>query len=271
MIGATGRLFRAEMTKVWRTKFPYFGLLASGLAALIAKQTATSAANPEEMTAAAYLALSLNLCSTLVAPIFIVVFAAMLVASETSRGTHRMVLPRPIRRSQFLTSKLLTGLSYMGLLFLAHLAVAIPLALQYPLKSAYDEHVPIPGGGTQTLIFSAAIAFTLLAHTATVCFGFLISVLSTNVGTAIGVAVGVLLSLLPVSVFVRFGDFRLGDWLFSSYFDTAIGIANDKAQLIAGATWSQEKVWMLLGTSTVSCVAFLVVSYWYFTRRDLNF
>lgn len=270
MLGATGRLYRAEMTKIWRTKFPYFGLLASALSALIAKQ-GVGTANPDEMTLATYLQISLNLCSTLIAPIFGVVFAAMLVASETSRGTHRMVLPRPVYRSQFLTSKLLTGLSYMLLLFAAHLAVALPLAMQYPLKTAYDEHVPIPGGSEQSLFFAAALALTLLTHAATVCFGFLISVLSTNVATAIGVAVGVLLSLLPVSVFVRFGDFRLGDWLFSSYFDTAIGVANEKAQLISGATWAQPPIYMLVVTSVGSCVAFLVVSYWYFTRRDLNF
>ena len=35
---AVGRLFLAEMTKIWRTKFPYFGLAASALVPVIAKQ-----------------------------------------------------------------------------------------------------------------------------------------------------------------------------------------------------------------------------------------
>jgi len=270
-MGATGRIFRAEMSKVWRTKFPYFGLVASALTALMARQAMSASVQPEELTVAAFLAVSLNLCSTLVVQIFGVVFAAMLIASETSRGTHRMVLPRPIYRSQFLHAKLLTGLLYVALLFAAHLVVALPLALQYPLKSAFDENVPIPGAGEQALTWAIAIGLTLVAHLGTVAFGFLVSVLSTNVATAIGVAVGVLLSFIPASVFLEFGDFRLSHWLFSSYFDTAIGIANEKAQMISGATWAQDKVYMLLGTSVLSCVLFLGISYWYFTRRQLNF
>src|SRR5690349_6426253 len=95
------RLFLAEMTKVWRTKFPYFGLVAGALVALIAKQIVERNEMADEVTMGGYLSVALNLCSTLVAPIFIVIFASMLVASETSRGTYRMVLPRPIHRSSF--------------------------------------------------------------------------------------------------------------------------------------------------------------------------
>lgn len=270
MRGASGRLFLAEMTKVWRTRFPYFGLVASALTAFIARQNALAAA-PGEMTSAAFLSISMNLCSTLVAPIFGVIFAATLVASETSRGTHRMILPRPIRRTAFLNAKLMMGLFYLLLLFLAHLAVAVPLAMRYPLRAAFDEFAPVPGGAEQLGILLVALGLTLLPHITTICFGFLVSVLSSNVATAIGVAVGVLLSLLPVSVFIRIGDVQLSDWIFSSHYDTAIGIASEKAQLISGATWQQDKVYLLLTTSGISTLVFLAISYWYFTRRDLNF
>jgi ABC-type transport system involved in multi-copper enzyme maturation permease subunit len=264
------RLFRAEMTKIWRTKFPYFGLLASALVAVIAKQIVDRNELADEATMSGYLSVALNLCSTLVAPIFVVIFAAMLVSSETSRGTYRMVLPRPISRSAFLTSKLLTGLLYMILVFASNLAVAVPLAMRYPLHSASDSGTDVPGAAQQASIYATAVLLTLIPHAATVCFGFLISVLSVNVGTAIGVAVGVLLSLLPMSVFIQFGSFRLRDWLFSEHFDTAIGIASERAQLISGATWDQAKVYSLLATSAISIVVFLVIIYGYFTRRDLN-
>ena len=267
---SVSRLFLAELTKIWRTKFPYFGLVASALVAVIAKQIVDRNEVADEATMSGYLSVALNLCSTLVAPIFVVIFAAMLVASETSRGTYRMVLPRPITRSSFLTAKLLAGLMYMVLIFAANLAVAVPIAMRYPLHSASDANAQIPGALEQTGIYATAVLLTLLPHVATVCFGFLISVLSTNVGTAIGVAVGVLLSLLPISVFVQIGDFRLKDWLFSEHYDTAIGIATERAQLISGATWDQAKVYSLLATSLLSIAVFLALSYTYFTRRDLN-
>lgn len=258
------------MTKVWGTKFPYFGLLASALVAVIAKQIVDRNELADEATLSGYLSVALNLCSTLVAPIFVVIFAAMLVASETSRGTYRMILPRPITRRAFLTAKLLAGVMYMVLLFAANLAVAVPIAMQYPLRSLADANAPVPAGSEQAMIYIIAVLLTLLTHTATVCFGFLISVLSTNVGTAIGVAVGMLLSLLPMSVFIEFGEFRLRDWLFSEHFDTAIGIATERAQLMSGATWDSAKVHSLVGTSLLSIAAFLAISYLYFTRRDLN-
>ena len=157
----------------------------------------------------------------------------------------------------------------MGLLFVANLAVAIPIALQYPWRAAFDENAPIPLPSEQIQIYAVAILLTIFSHVATVCFGFLISILSVNVATAIGVAVGVLLSLLPVSVLLDFGDFRPGDWFFNSYWDAAVKIADDKVSGIY-STWNDPHIHSLLGVGGVSSLIFLVCAFLVFNRRDLN-
>jgi ABC-2 type transport system permease protein len=270
MLARTCTIFRAEMTKVWRTKFPYLGLLASALMALIAKQSIEGLSQPGEITAPSYFAASVNMSTTIAIPLFATIFSAMLVASETSRGTLRMLLTRPITRAEFLTAKLAVGTFYLLLLFAANLAVAAVVARGYPIKAPFDKSIDIPGVGQQVLIFAVALGLSILPQLATVCFGFFVSVLSNNVASAIGVAVGVLLSLQPVKHFIRWGAFDLDTWLFSSYYDTAMGIADSKAGGMLFETWRQEKIYLLVLTSVVSAVVLLAISYRSFLRRDLN-
>ena len=269
MFGRTSRLFRAEMAKTWRTKFPYLGIVASALMALIAKQSAEGLSQPGSITAASYFTASINMSTTIVVPIFATIFAAMLIAGETSRGTLRTILVRPVYRSEFMTAKLLAGLFYLILLVLANVLTALVIATNYPLTAPFDKNIQLPGAIEQVGIYAIGLALTIIPQIATVCFAFFISTVSASVATSIGVAVGLLLSLQPIKQFIRFGSFDLDTWMFSSYYDSAMGIADSMAAGIY-ETWGQEKIYMLLGTSLVSIGIFVGISYWYFMRRDLN-
>ncbi|MCX7717957.1 MAG: ABC transporter permease [Candidatus Sumerlaeaceae bacterium] len=269
MLGRVARLYRSELTKAWRTKLPYVGLVASALMALVARQSVEGLSRPGTITAPSYFAASVNMSTTIIVPIFATIFAAMLVAGETSRGTLRTILVRPVTRREFLTAKLLSGMTYLFLLMLANVVPALVIASGYPAVAYADRGIGLPGPAQQVGIFALALALTLIPQAATVCFGFFISTLAPNVATAIGLAVGLLLSLEPIKQFVRFGAFELETWLFTSYYDTAIGIADSKASGIY-EVWGQWKVWMLLGTSLVSSLVFLAVAYRVFARRDLN-
>ncbi len=268
-MGAITRLISAELMKAVRLKLPWMGLAFSAIIAVLAKQTVERMATPGELSSRVYLSYNLNLASTAIIPIFSTVFAATLLASETSRGSLRMILPHPIRRSQFLHAKLITGLLYLLLMFLANLAVALPIAAGYPLTTKFDEGMDLPGLGGQLWIFAIAFGLTYIPHAATVCFALLVSVLSRSVATAIGVAVGLIFCLLPIQVFVRFGDVDLGDYIFSSYYDKAIGIGNSIAIGIP-ESWNQENMHLLLATSLLSSAVFLGTAYWVFIRRDMN-
>lgn len=267
-MSVTTRLVSAEIMKATRLKLPWLGLLFSALMALVARYGVEREGAPGELSMRVYLAANLNLVSTSIIPIFSTVFASTLMASETSRGTLRMLLPRPILRSSFLHAKIITGLLYLLLLFVANLCVALPVASSYPLKNIFDEGPGFPSMGAQVGIFAIVLFFTLLPHAATVCFALLVSVISRSVATAIGVAVGIVLCLFPIQI-IRVGNFRLGDYMFVSYYDDAIGIGDSLASGIP-ESWNQDKMHLLVLTSVVSAAICLAISYRVFTRRDLN-
>lgn len=255
--------------KASRLKLPWMGLAFSALTAFLAQHNVERAALPGELNSRVYLKTSLLMASTAIIPIFSTVFAATLIAAETSRGTLRMLLPHPISRASFLHAKLLTGLFYLFLMFLANLAVALPIASTYPFLSTIDEGMDIPGLPAQVGIFTLGLILTYLPHAATVCFAMLVSILSRSVATAIGVAVGIIFCLLPIQVFVSIGTVDIGDYIFSSYYDSALGVVD----LISSGfheSWNQENMRLLLSTSLVSSAVFLATAYLVFTRKDLN-
>lgn len=262
------RLIYAELMKAVRLKLPWLGIGFSMLMALVARHAVERMAAPGELSTRVYLTANLNLLSTSIVPIFSTVFAATLMAGETTRGTLRMILPRPVWRSTFLHAKLVTGLGYLGLMFLANLLVALPVALSYPARNTFDEGLDLPSGGAQILILLIVLGLTLLPHAATVCFALLVSVISRSVATAVGVAVGMVLCLYPVQI-VEIGSVNIGDFMFSSYYDDAIGLGDSIAAGIA-ERWNQESMHMLVGTSAVSAAVFLLGAYWVFIRRDMN-
>lgn len=269
MLRRVQRLFAAEMTKVWRTKFPYLGIMASALMALIARQSMEAMSQPGRITAPDYLTASVNMATTLVVPIFAAIFGAMLVASEASRGAFRTILTRPVTRAEFLSAKLLSGLAYLFLLIGANIAVALLIASSYPLKVPFDPNITVPGLPQQIPIFAVGLLLSAVPQIATVCFAFFVSVLASNGSTAVGVAVGLLLSIQPAKHYVRFGSFELEPWVFSSYYDTAMRIAGSKA---AGMyeVWNQPDIYWLLATSGATSAVLVLIAYRVFLRRDLN-
>jgi ABC-type transport system involved in multi-copper enzyme maturation permease subunit len=267
-MSALSRLLAAEFTKAVRLKLPWMGLAFSALMAVVARHTVERMAAPGELSTRVYLTANMNLLSTSIIPIFSTVFAATLMASETSRGTLRMILPRPIWRSTLLHAKLFTGLGYLLLMFLANLAVALPIAASYPVQNQFDIGIDLPGLPSQLLTFAITLALTYLPHAATVCFALLISVISRSVATAIGVAVGMVLCLFPIQI-IRIGNINIGDYMFSSYYDDAIGLGDSIASGFP-EKWTQENIQMLILTSAISAALFLAAAYYTFTRRDLN-
>jgi ABC-2 type transport system permease protein len=269
MLSEVLRLFTCEMAKVWRTKVPYVGLACSALMALIARQSVESFAQPGEVTAFSYFVSSVILSSTLTTPIFATVFAALTVASETSRGTLRTVLVRPITRGQFLVAKMLSAVVYLILLFCANALVAAIIAQRYPLKSTFDPLVELPPLTSQVALCFLGCLLSLLPQLATVAFAFMVSVLAGSGGTAVGIALGLLLTLTAAKQFISIAGYELSQFVFSTYYDLPMKIADAK---IAGMyeTWFQDRMYYMIGTSVIPIALFLGISFWVFLRRDLN-
>src|SRR6185369_17539650 len=87
-----------EITKAARRKLPYFGLLAVGLLCGVIYFVAGQLSSAATANAWGYVGFSMQLEFTDIGPIFIIVFAAMLVAEETGTGTIRAALAAPVHR-----------------------------------------------------------------------------------------------------------------------------------------------------------------------------
>lgn len=263
------RVFSAEMAKTWRTKFPYLGIGVSALMAVIARQSMEGLqTGGDGITAPGYFTTAVNMNSTFILPIFVTIFAAMLVASETSRGSLRTILTRPVTRVDFLTGKLLTGAVYLLLMFFTNIVTALIIARGYPVRASFDR-VSTPDLPHLVGIFSIALSLTLLPLLAAVSFGFMVSVFSASVATAIGVAVGLLFTVQAVKDLVPLGNIEPGNYVFLSYLDTAMGIADSKATGVY-EVWDQSKVFLMVGTSVATIIICVALSYRSFLKRDLN-
>ena len=269
MFSEVRRLFVSEMAKIWRTKLPYLGLACNALMALVARQSVESFAQPGEITAFDYFVSSVILTSTLTTPIFAIVYSALTIAGETSRGTLRTVLVRPVTRTQFLSAKLLSALFYLLLLVGANALVACFIARGYPLRSPADPPLEIPSFPRQLGILLYGMALSLIPQIAAVTFAFLISVLVGSGGTAVGVALGLYLTITAAKQFISVGGYELSQFVFSTYYDLPMKIA---ASRIAGMydLWWQDRMIFMLASSLSIIIVFLAASYRIFLRRDLN-
>src|ERR1043165_2982501 len=133
-------LLRNELTKAARRKLPYFGIFAMGLLSVIVYFVAGQLSNTATVNAWGYVGFSMQLLFTDVGPIFVIVFAAMLVAEETGAGTIRAALAAPVHRWELYLAKAVTGLIYMMVLSTAGLLFSAALAsIHYPFGAVGDS------------------------------------------------------------------------------------------------------------------------------------
>ena len=113
MPGMVIPLLRNEITKVARTKLPYFGIVATALVCVLTFVAAKLPTSGGTLNAWDFVGLAMQAAFADVGVIFIGIFAAMLIADETGSGTARVVLSSPALRWEFYLAKVLTGLLYM--------------------------------------------------------------------------------------------------------------------------------------------------------------
>ena len=266
-----------EFSKFARQKFPYIGMAAVVSLAVFWVRGIRQIASPAvEMTGFSLLLKGAVSAVTSIIPLFAVIFASVLVASETDSGTYRNVLSRPIRRSTFLTTKIFFAFLYMVLLVALYIVVAVPVILsQYSFAPVTDNGEVIYSFGKIVGILAAAFLLTLVPLFAIVSYGILVSTAARSLTSALGIGVGVLIAVEPIKHLVRWGNWNLSDYVLTSYLDTALNIADQAAsgfdyEWLPHGWLASDLSWGLM-LSLAGIVVFLGASYTIFLRRDLNF
>jgi len=277
MKGTLQAALHNEFSKYVRQKFPYLGMLAVGLLAGFWPTGMHEMADSGGETNGFSLLLKGAVSAvTSIIPLFAAIFATVLVASETDTGTYRNVLSRPIRRSTFLTAKILFAFSYAALLVVLYILVAVPVIFsQYRLGPIMDHGEVVYSLAHIVGVSLMAFLLTLIPLFAIVSYGVLVSTAAKSLTSALGIGVGLLVAIEPLKHLIRWDNWKLSDYILTSYLDTALNIA-DKAALGVDYEWlpqgwlRSDLVWGLT-LSLSGIVIFLGASYWIFLRRDLNF
>jgi ABC-type transport system involved in multi-copper enzyme maturation permease subunit len=257
-------LLRNEVAKAARRKLPYFGIFAVGLLCVIVYFIAGQLSNTATAKAWGYVGFSMQLVFTDLGPIFIIVFAAMLVAEETGAGTIRAALAAPVHRWELYLAKAVIGLFYMMVLSAAALLFSATLAkIHYHFGAVADSAGVVYGRNQAMQQFLLSYALSWIPLSALVMYGILISTIVRTPGAAVAVGISTLfvieftkhLAGLDPYIFTRYITYS---WL-------------NLVQIAQGMDYQwQPEVWKMIELSGVSAVVTFVAGLIIFVRQDLN-
>ncbi|HEX7652566.1 MAG TPA: ABC transporter permease [Verrucomicrobiae bacterium] len=257
-------LVRNELTKAMRRKLPYFGLLILGLVAFITYFAAGRMNNGSTVNGWGYLAFSMQLIFTDIGPIFVTVFAAMLLSEETGTGTIRSLLAAPIHRWELYLAKATVGLLYaLALSFSALLGSWLLAKTHYHFGHIGDSFGTIYAQRQVLREFVIGYLLSWIPLAALVMYGLLIGTLVRSSGAAVATAIGCL-------ILIDFTKHWLGieSYIFTTYITYPWVNLQQMAQGMDYA-WLPD-VWKMAGWSGAYLVATTATGLVVFTRSDLN-
>lgn len=196
--------------------------------------------------------------------IFMIVVAASIVSGEFGTGTIKMLLTRPIARWKVLLSKLLTTVLYGVTLIASGIVVAAVVSfILFPGDAAFTLSVvngEVVKEAYETT-FVETILYALASNLMMVLFAFMLG--SVFGSSTLAVSLALVLTLMGSTIMMF-----LSQYDFAKY----IWIANDFAYYAPGSTPMIEDLTFgfSLVVNLVYAVIFLVVTFGYFTRRDIT-
>ncbi len=198
-------------------------------------------------------------------PILIVIVTGDLVSGESSSGTFRIYLTRPVTRSAVLTGKFLTALVYCILLvvFLAIFSFGLGIMVfgKGDLIVLIKGIVILPSKGL-AIRFLLAFLYGMIGMCTVGSLAFLFSCIYDNSMTPI------LITMAIVIIFTILSNFEIGlfDWLKPFLFTTYLGYWREFFN------FSIDKK-MIIGSGLVLMVHilfFYLISLWVFKQKEIT-
>jgi len=225
---------------------------------------AGSLSNTATANAWGYVGFSMQLVSTDIGPIFIVVFAAMLVAEETGTGTIRAALAAPVHRWELYLAKAIMGLIYMMIVSAAALLFSAALASTHYHFGAVGDSFGVVYSRNQAMHeLLVGYALSWIPLSALVMYGLLISTLVRSPGAAVAVGISTLFLIDFTKHLVG-----LDPYIFTRYINYSWLALQQVAQGM-DYQWRPE-IWKMMALSGVSAVVTFGTGLIVFQRQDLN-
>lgn len=196
--------------------------------------------------------------------IFTMVIAASIVSNEFGTGTIKMLLTRPVARWKVLLSKLVATLLYGTAIFTVSVVVAL-VGSFILFNNAEAITLSVVNGTVVEQIVETHYVQTILLNAAsifmTVLFAFMLGTIFGSSTLAVSLSLGLLFMGTTITMF-------LARYEFAKY----IWFANDLTQFDTGVMpiIADISLNFAIVVNIVYAVIFLVVSFMYFTRRDVT-
>lgn len=262
MIQRVWNAYLVECMKAMRWKFTYLGPVL-----VIAMTMFTPFLQPgdsQEASSYGFIAFATALVLNLLGLLLILTYSASLVSSETSSGTIRLVLVRPILRHEFLLAKLLLGMTYAALITLL---VAIST---WSIGASRGNLSGVVYGGEMLYTSSQmATAYALgalvglLPLFAVVAYALMISTLLRSSGAAVGAAIGVWIVFDTIKY-----PLHIAPLLFSSYLESPWQAFINRSEGLE-ASWAPQ-IYYLAATSFAAILVFTGVAVMSLRRRNIQ-
>jgi ABC-2 type transport system permease protein len=210
-------------------------------------------------------------------PLLITLIAADLISGEANMGTLRLLLTKPISRTEIILAKFFAAAVYtfMLLIFMAVLALFLSMAIfgtddMLNLKSGYVVQLK------STDVFwryVCAFCFAALAMLTVASLGFFLSIFADNsigpiVATMSIIVVFTILSTLDIPIFNAIKPFLFTTQMigWKGFFDVKV---NDDNQAIIGSIQNPDRVLKAAGILVFHIVGLLVASIVVFKKKDI--
>jgi ABC-2 type transport system permease protein len=211
-------------------------------------------------------------------PLLISLVAADMISGEANMGTLRLMLTKPISRTNFLMAKFIATMVYtlMLLIWLAILALFLNMLLfgtddLFLLKSNY---IVLLKKDDVFWRYVCAFGFAALSMTTVAALGFLLSLFAEN---SIGPIVATMSVIIFFTILSTLGSIPLFNtikpFLFTThtiswkeFFDIKV---NESNEAIIGSIQNPQKILTSCLVLAAHIVGFLGISIWVFRRKDI--
>jgi ABC-2 type transport system permease protein len=210
-------------------------------------------------------------------PLLIALIAADMVSGEANMGTLRLLLTKPISRTEFILAKFIAAAIYtlLLLIWMAFLALFVSMWVfgtddMFIMKSSYAVVI------REDDIFwryTGAFAFAALAMITVASLGFFLSIFAENsigpiVATMSVIVVCTILSTMNIPLFNTIKPYLFTTHMigWKEFFDLQV---NDANEAIQGSTQNIDKLIKSVAVLSIHVALFLFGSWFIFRKKDI--
>jgi ABC-2 type transport system permease protein len=210
-------------------------------------------------------------------PLLISLIAADMISGEANMGTLRLLLTKPISRTEFILAKFFAATIYTLtlLIWLAVLALFVSMAIfgtddMFVMKNYYAVQI---SGDDVFWRYVGAFGFAALAMTTVAALGFFFSLLAENsigpiVATISVIIVTTILSTMSVPIFDAIKPYLFTTHMvtWKEFFDEKVNADNE---VIKGSIQNPDRIITSVIVLSIHIVAFVGASIWIFKKKDV--